>query len=153
MFWKACTLDGRKISGGDPNDKYPDLTMNFQWNRYGTVRKRVRKARICKLRFMIWSGHYNVTEFMVCSESCFFLLGEFSKVPDHSNKHIQDAVRYAEGKGWTVTKAGGRAHIWGVLWCPERSREGCRIQIMSTPRNPESHARDIRRGIDQCPHS
>jgi len=25
---------------------------------------------------------------------------------NHSNKHIRDAIRYAESRGWTVTKAG-----------------------------------------------
>jgi len=72
---------------------------------------------------------------------------------NHPNKHIREAIRYAERKGWTVTKAGPRAHIWGTLWCPRRTRESCRIRVMSTPRNPESHARDIRRYIDRCPHS
>ena len=72
---------------------------------------------------------------------------------NHSNKHIRDAIRYAENKGWRVTKAGPRAHIWGTLWCPQRTREGCRIRVMSTPRNPERHARDIHRHIDRCLHS
>jgi len=72
---------------------------------------------------------------------------------NHPNKHIREAIRYAERKGWTVAKAGPRAHIWGTLWCPRRTQEGCRIRVMSTPRNPESHARDIRRYIDRCPHS
>jgi hypothetical protein len=71
----------------------------------------------------------------------------------HPNKAIHEAIRYAEGKGWRVTKAGPRAHIWGTLLCPENSREGCRIFVMSTPRDPEKHARDIRREVDHCPHS
>ncbi len=72
---------------------------------------------------------------------------------NHSNKHIRDAIRYAEGKNWRVTKAGPRAHIWGKLWCPHRARDGCRTQVLSTPKNPELHARDIRRYIDRCPHT
>lgn len=72
---------------------------------------------------------------------------------DHSNKHIREAIRYVERKGWSVTRAGPRAHIWGMLLCPLHGREGCRIRIMSTPRNPESHARDICRSADRCPHS
>lgn len=71
---------------------------------------------------------------------------------NHSNKHIRDAIRYAQNKGWRVTKAGPRAHIWGTLWCPHRTREGCRIRVMSTPRTPDRHALDIRRYIDCCPH-
>lgn len=72
---------------------------------------------------------------------------------EHPNKHIRQAIRYAEKKGWTVEQANARAHIWGTLWCPEHSRGGCRIRVMSTPRNPESHARNIRLDIDRCPHS
>lgn len=72
---------------------------------------------------------------------------------DHPNKHIREAIRHAERKGWRVIKAGPRAHIWGTVWCPESTREGCRIRVMSTPRNPEKHARDIRRRVDGCPHS
>ena len=49
---------------------------------------------------------------------------------DHQNKHIRESIRYAESKGWTLTKAGPRAHIWGMLWCPESSREGCRIRVI-----------------------
>lgn len=71
----------------------------------------------------------------------------------HSNKHIRDAIRYTESKGWNVTKARARAHIWGTLLCSQRNREGCRIRVMSTPRNPERHARHIRRYVDRCPHS
>lgn len=72
---------------------------------------------------------------------------------NHPNKHIREAIRYAESKGWTVTKADPRAHIWGMLWCMQRTQEGCRIRVMSTPRNPEGHARDIRRDVDRCLHS
>lgn len=46
-------------------------------------------------------------------------------VADHPKKHIREAIRYAEEHGWSV---------------------------MSTPRNPEAHARDIRRDVDRCPH-
>ena len=70
----------------------------------------------------------------------------------HPNKHIREAIRHAESEGWIAEHAGPRAHIWGILWCPRHDREGCRIRIMSTPRNPENHARDIRRDVDRCPH-
>lgn len=74
-------------------------------------------------------------------------------MPDHFNKHIRAAIKYAVTRGWIVEKAGPRAHIWGTLWCPRRDRSGCRIRIMSTPRNPERHAQNIRRDVDRCPHS
>jgi len=50
-----------------------------------------------------------------------------------------------------VTKASPRAHLWGMLWCPRHGRDGCHIRVMSTPRSPESHARDIRRDVDRVP--
>jgi len=71
----------------------------------------------------------------------------------HPNKAIRESIRYAEAKGWSVTEAGARAHIWGTLWCPHHERDGCRIRVMCTPRNPEKHAGDIRRDVDRCPHS
>lgn len=68
----------------------------------------------------------------------------------HPNKHIEDAVKYAESLGWDVRLSNG--HAWGRLLCPRHTREGCAISVWSTPRNPESHARQIRRDIDTCPH-
>ncbi len=70
--------------------------------------------------------------------------------PRHPNKHIEAAVRYAEASGWRVERSKG--HAWGHLLCPCATREGCIVSVWSTPRNPESHARNIRRNIDQCPH-
>ena len=35
-------------------------------------------------------------------------------VADHPNKHIREAVQYALSSGWTLRKAGPRAHTWGV---------------------------------------
>ena len=66
----------------------------------------------------------------------------------HPNKHIREAIRYGESRGWTFTKASARAHIWGTLLCPHHAREGCRIRVMSTPRNAEKHAREIIRDVD-----
>ena|SRR5215475_1753114 len=57
---------------------------------------------------------------------------------EHPNKHIQEAIRYAESHGWVVTHAGPQAHIWGMLWCPHHARDGCHIHIMSTLRSPEN---------------
>jgi hypothetical protein len=71
---------------------------------------------------------------------------------DHPNKHIRAAVQYAIDQGWTLKKAGGKAHIWGRLFCPHGDREGCIQSVCSTPRVPESHAKDIRRAVDKCPH-
>ena len=70
--------------------------------------------------------------------------------PRHPNKHIEEAIQYAESLGWRVELSSG--HAWGFLWCPERSRDGHSIGVNSTPRVPERHARDIRKRIDRCPH-
>jgi hypothetical protein len=71
---------------------------------------------------------------------------------DHPNKHIRAAVDYALSSGWSLKKAGPRAHIWGTLYCPRRDRQGCFRFVYCTPRVPEAHARDIRRAVDRCPH-
>lgn len=62
------------------------------------------------------------------------------------------AVKYAEGHGWRYKKAGGSAHAWGRLLCPFEDREGCSMSVWSTPRDADSHAKQIRRRIDACPH-
>jgi hypothetical protein len=69
---------------------------------------------------------------------------------DHPNKHIRQALKYAESKGWIVKKAGPRAHAWGIIHC-EHGHGGCRMSIWSTPRVPENHAKAIRRKVDRCP--
>lgn len=71
--------------------------------------------------------------------------------PRHPNKHIEKAVKYAESLGWRVEIS--RAHGWGHLLCPQATREGCIVGVWSTPKNPENHARHIRREVDQCPHT
>lgn len=70
----------------------------------------------------------------------------------HPNKSIREALQYAASEGWRVMKAGPRAHIWGTIYCHESSRDGCRFHIYSTPRNPQNHARAIRRVVDACSH-
>ncbi len=68
--------------------------------------------------------------------------------PRHPNKHIEEAVQYAESLGWRVEMSDG--HAWGIMLCPEHGREGCRFSIYSTPRVPEHHARYLRKRIDGC---
>ena len=38
-------------------------------------------------------------------------------MPDHPNRHIREALKYAEEQGWTIRKSGPRAHAWGVIFC------------------------------------
>jgi len=68
----------------------------------------------------------------------------------HPNKHVQAAVDEAINRGWRLIKCGG--HVWGELYCPEASREGCIIRVHSTPQNPESHAKRIRHLTECCQH-
>ncbi len=71
----------------------------------------------------------------------------------HPHKEIRKAIQYAADKGWRVLKAGPRAHLWGKLLCGHQDRDGCNIRVSSTPKNPEGHAREIRRRVDACPHT
>jgi hypothetical protein len=71
---------------------------------------------------------------------------------DHPNRAIREAIAYALNNGWTLRKSGPRAHVWGLLYCPQADRAGCTRAVYSTPRSPEDHAKDIRRAVDRCPH-
>jgi hypothetical protein len=66
----------------------------------------------------------------------------------HPNKHIREALKYAEEHGWRFTKS--RGHAFGRIRCDFGHRE-CQMSIWSTPRNPERHARAIRKKVDDCP--
>jgi hypothetical protein len=71
----------------------------------------------------------------------------------HPNKEIEAVVRYAELKGWQVVERQG--HAWGILRCPHNRNDCrcglfCQISVWSTPKNPEIHARQLRRKIDGC---
>ena len=68
----------------------------------------------------------------------------------HPNKHIREALDYAENCGWTVRKSAGRTHAWGTIYCPF-GHQNCWMAVYSTPRSPENHARDIRRKVNRCP--
>jgi hypothetical protein len=70
--------------------------------------------------------------------------------PTHPSKEIEAAVAYAEAQGWRWRKVKG--HAWGTLLCARHDRDGCFIFVWSTPRSPENHAKQIRRGVDRCPH-
>ncbi len=69
----------------------------------------------------------------------------------HPNKEIERVIQLAEQRGWTVRKCKG--HAWGRLLCPFSGRGGCQIGINSTPKVPENHARQIRREVENCPHT
>ncbi len=68
----------------------------------------------------------------------------------HPDKDVEAAIQYAETRGWRIEKRKG--HAWGRLFCPWADRSGCMISVWSTPRSGANHARQIRRGVDQCDH-
>lgn len=70
----------------------------------------------------------------------------------HPNKEIEAALKYAENNGWRVVQT-KRGHNWGYMLCPHHQRDGCQQPIYSTPRNPENHAKKLRRAVDDCPHT
>lgn len=75
-----------------------------------------------------------------------------SKRKVHPNKEIEKAIQYAESSGWRYKKAGESAHAWGRLLCPLQTREGCGMSVWSTPRSADTHAKQIIKRINSCPH-
>lgn len=67
----------------------------------------------------------------------------------HPKPAVEKALQSAEATGWTVvpTTAG---HRWGVASCLEDCQP---ISVWSTPKNPGSHAKDITRRVNKCPHA
>jgi hypothetical protein len=70
------------------------------------------------------------------------------RMAQHPNKHIREALKYAEEQGWRFVKS--RGHAYGRILCGFGHRD-CQKSIWSTPRNPEKHAKDIRDFVDSCP--
>lgn len=70
----------------------------------------------------------------------------------HPSKDIEEAIKYAESKGWRYRSSGGSSHAWGRILCPLEDREGCSMSIWSTPKDESRHALQIRRKVKQCPH-
>jgi len=71
----------------------------------------------------------------------------------HPNKEIEKALQYAEDNGWRVEPSKG--HPFAMMFCPLNDKECrcgdfCISSIWSTPKNPENHARQIRRVVDNC---
>lgn len=70
--------------------------------------------------------------------------------PRHPKWPIEEAVQYAESKGWRWELSNG--HPWGKLQCGHRERDGCKMWVQSTPKSPVNHAEQIKRKVDRCPH-
>lgn len=76
----------------------------------------------------------------------------FMTVPNHPNKEIRKVINEAVSKGWRVIETGKSSHAFCRLYCPEKSRDGCKISVWRTPRNSSNHARQIKNKIEACPH-
>ena len=70
--------------------------------------------------------------------------------PRHPNNDIEAAVQFAESRGWTFVRQG--SHVWGILDCPSHARDGRRLHVYSTPRDPFAHAKDLKRDVRRCRH-
>ena len=73
--------------------------------------------------------------------------------PTHPKKEVESALRHAEHHGWRIRTGSG--HAWGRIYCPYNDRdcrrgEFCIASVWSTPRSATSHARLLRRVLDQC---
>jgi hypothetical protein len=71
----------------------------------------------------------------------------------HPKKEIEEVIRHAEDHGWRIEVGG--SHAWGRMYCPYndqecRCGEFCITSIWSTPRNVWSHARLLKRVVDNC---
>ncbi|MET0255312.1 MAG: hypothetical protein ABW193_05940 [Luteibacter sp.] len=71
----------------------------------------------------------------------------------HPKRDVEAALRHAENAGWRVTVGG--SHAWGKIYCPYNDKdcrcgEFCITSVWSTPKNPGSHARALRRVVDHC---
>jgi len=63
---------------------------------------------------------------------------ESTDVADHPNRHIREALKYADAQGRTLRKSSGRARAGDVVYCQFGHRQ-CWMSIYSTPRHPEGH--------------
>lgn len=70
--------------------------------------------------------------------------------PRHPKKEVEEAIQYAERRGWHVRMGG--AHAWGFLYCPFAGREGCIVPVWSTPTDAGNHAKRIKRRVNKCQH-
>ncbi|SDG13285.1 hypothetical protein SAMN04515658_11339 [Idiomarina zobellii] len=77
--------------------------------------------------------------------------------PKHPKKEIEIALRYAEKNGWRVEHR-GKGHCWGQMMCKQNSSmcrcgEFCITSINSTPRNEKTHAKQLKRVVNNCIYS
>lgn len=67
----------------------------------------------------------------------------------HPKKEVQQSLEEILADGWWRLEEGGH---WGLLYCGQRDRSGCRISVHGTPSDPSWHAKDIEREARKCRH-
>jgi hypothetical protein len=67
----------------------------------------------------------------------------------HPNKHVQAAVKYAQGLGWTLAMS--RGHAWGLLRCPLRTQGMSDIGLVysADPRKSRQRYKTSRRALSE----
>ena len=67
--------------------------------------------------------------------------------PAHPTKEIDEALDYAASKDWTIEKV-DPVLMHGADEVPlPHEVDGCQVSIYSTPRNPQNHAKQLKRAI------
>lgn len=74
----------------------------------------------------------------------------------HPHKEIEQALQYAESRGWKIVTGG--SHAWGKMYCPAnnalcRCGEFCITCVWCSPKNPYNHASALRRIVSRCAFS
>ena len=67
----------------------------------------------------------------------------------HPDKHIRAALEYAMRHGWEIVSSGKSAHAFCRLHCRKGHTEH-QMSIWCTPKNPENHAKQIIRKVNEC---
>lgn len=67
----------------------------------------------------------------------------------HSKKQVRDALDEAVAAGFEVGDTSGHGHNWGYVRCTADKQ---RMQVWSTPRDADTHAKQIRRFLLRHSH-
>lgn len=75
----------------------------------------------------------------------------------HPSKEVEEALEHARANGWQIERR-GNGHCWALMKCPRndpecRCGEFCITSVFSTPQNPGTHARKLKRLVDNCIHA
>jgi hypothetical protein len=78
--------------------------------------------------------------------------GPADRWPDHEEPAIHEALKAARKAGWHMRQTLG--HGYGRVFCRrvDRGGDACKVIIDTTPRNPESRAKDVLRQVRDCHH-